>query len=118
MSDQENIPVFERRKSDPLMILLTELREGQVEIHKQLEAHRAEVPTRLSQALEQLVADAFPESDPDGHRRHHEVLIRKAEVRAEFWQKINIELAKYGLIGFIGWAVIALWQKFLTGPHP
>ncbi|MGB4817556.1 MAG: hypothetical protein WBP33_00455, partial [Saprospiraceae bacterium] len=59
---------------------------------------------------------AFPRGDPDAHRLHHELAIRKAEASASFWQTLATELAKYGLIGFIGWAGYALWKAFLAGP--
>lgn len=74
-----------------------------------LSAHRDE--------LKAVVTSAFPEGDADGHRRHHEAVIKAAEERADFWKTMRKELGKYGLVGFTGWAAYALWQSFLQGPH-
>lgn len=63
------------------------------------------------------IAAGFPDSDPIGHRRYHEVEIRRAEERAQFWGKLRLELTKWGLIGFIGWAAVSLWNEFLKGPR-
>lgn len=63
-----------------------------------------------------LLAKGFPNDDPAGHRMAHEALISAAEARRDFWQKLRFELAKYGLIGFAGWALYALWGAVLHGP--
>ena len=74
---------------------------------------------RLDQITEQVqqlaelthkLAAGFPGDDPGGHRVYHEAVIRKIEARAEFWQKMTFDLAKYGIIGLAGWAFVALWQ--------
>jgi hypothetical protein len=63
------------------------------------------------------MADAFPEADPVGHRKHHEAVIKAAEDRAAFWAKMRFELTRWGLIGFVAWAGTQLWQAALQGPH-
>lgn len=60
---------------------------------------------------------AFPNDDPDGHRRFHEAEIRRAEARAEFWEKMRFEVVKWGLFGFLGWAAYQLWIAFIHGPQ-
>lgn len=56
------------------------------------------------------LARGFPNDDPDGHRRAHEALIRKAEARARLYEKLLEELAKKGLWALLVLFGIALWQ--------
>lgn len=66
--------------------------------------------------LETVMIRAFPDGDPEGHRRHHEAVVRAAEARAEFWAKMRFALSQWGLLGFLGWAAYQLWLAFLQGP--
>jgi len=118
--------------------MATEFTEFKNEVHKSLDrlersitynhATQTESIERATKAAEQAkdsvkeavteaMSAAYPDGDPDGHRRYHEASIRKAEESAQFWAKMKLELTKYGLFGFIGWATYALWQSFLQGPH-
>lgn len=106
-------PIDRRTPSSELLILVQEVRANQVEISAKLES----VPSDIAKALAILMKDAFPEGDPDGHRKHHEAVIKAAEEKAEFWTKMRYEITKYGLIGFIAWAGGYLWLGFLQGPH-
>ncbi|MCE4544588.1 hypothetical protein [Caballeronia sp. PC1] len=56
------------------------------------------------------LASGFPDNDPDGHRRAHEALIRKAEERAQFYADLRSELAKKGVWAVLVLLGIALWQ--------
>lgn len=62
------------------------------------------------------VEAGFPDGDPGEHRRYHEALIQRIKARGEFWSKLSFELAKWGFIGFLGWALLQLWPAFLKGP--
>lgn len=57
----------------------------------------------LQVAIERIddLARGFPDGDPEGHRRAHEALIRKAEARARLYEKLLEELASKGLWAFI-----------------
>ena len=57
----------------------------------------------------------FPNDDPDGHRLYHEAVIETERARKEFWQRLTFELAKWWLLGFIGWSATQLWAGFLRG---
>lgn len=72
---------------------------------------------REETSLKECMLSIVPGGDVDGHRRHHEALIKRAEESAEFWSTMRKEIGKYGLIGFIGWAGFYLWQAFLMGPR-
>lgn len=68
-------------------------------------------------AVKEAMASAFPAGDPDGHRRHHEAVIKQAEEQAALFKKMREALMQYGLLGFVGWAFYSLWNSFLQGPH-
>jgi hypothetical protein len=63
----------------------------------------------LAEAIANIMNKAFPEGDSSGHRIHHEMAIKAAEAKAEFWEKMRFEIFRWGLIGFIGWVVVSLW---------
>lgn len=77
-----------------------------------LEAHIGEE----TRQIERFMA-GFPDGDPLAHRSAHETWIEESVARKEFWKKMKFELAKWGLFGFLGWAVYQLWAGFLKGPH-
>lgn len=67
-----------------------------------------------AQRLESI-ASGFPSGDPARHRRYHEAEIKRIEARAEFWSKLCLSVTQWGLLGFLGWAAVSLWQEFLKG---
>lgn len=61
------------------------------------------------ESLEQCV----PNGDFDGHRRYHEAIIVKMEARAKLWQDVSASVAKWGIIGALGWFGYAVWHEFI-----
>jgi hypothetical protein len=53
---------------------------------------------------------AFPDNDPDGHRRYHEAIIASIEDRGAFYRTLRDELAKKGLWALVIVVGLALWQ--------
>lgn len=51
---------------------------------------------RLDEKVDRVLA-GFPDGDPDGHRRFHEVMIRKAEAREKFWNDMSAKLIERGV---------------------
>jgi hypothetical protein len=100
---------FVERRKDATSVLVVMVQQ----IHDNVTA----LDSKLTDGMKTLREDAFPEGDADGHRRHHEAVIKEAEDRAKFWQTMRIKLAEWGLIGFAAWAIYSLWQSFLQGPH-
>lgn len=47
------------------------------------------------------LAKGFPDGDPEGHRRAHEALIKRAEERAALYRALREELVKRGVLAFI-----------------
>lgn len=78
---------------------------------------QAQVGERL---LNELIArvdglyHAFPEEDPTGHRRYHDAITEKIRARAEFYQKLHVELASKGIWALIGVLALALGSYIKT----
>lgn len=70
----------------------------------------------LKAEIRQAATDAFPDGDPIEHKKYHLSLIRQADSKTAFWDKMRFELTRWGLIGFLGWVVYQLWVAFLHGP--
>ena len=100
-----------------ILSVVREVLANQRDLDHKLSAHMVEETKEIADMIAKLSAAAFPAGDPGGHRRHHELVIKAAEERAEFWSKMRVALGQYGLLGFAGWAFYALWNAFLQGPH-
>lgn len=117
------IPTVEQRAADrratshELLELVREIHANQIESDKRLMAHMQDEPIKMAEEIARLMAKAFPAGDPDGHRRHHELVIRQAEAKTEFWSKMVFELTRWGLIGLAAWLVHAAYKHFLAGSN-
>jgi hypothetical protein len=63
-----------------------------------------------------IIAHAFPNADPDGHRAAHDAWIRKAEAQAKFWETLYTTLRIGGVVSLLGFLLMAGWAAFLKGP--
>lgn len=116
---QDPSPVnVERRISDLTAVLgiVTQVHTRLEQIDDKLTQHVHNETTELANEIARVLLRAFPGGDADGHRRHHELAIQKAEASTKFWQTMSTEISKWGLLGFLGWAGFALWKAFLAGP--
>lgn len=102
----------DRRNQDALLGMVAAVLEEQRQVAKDLALH---LSTETGKLKELFIA-AFPGDDPSSHRRWHEADIKRIEERAEFWKLMRTETAKWGLLGFLGFAVVAIWNHFLKGP--
>jgi hypothetical protein len=94
----------ERRKGDANMEIVKQ-------IFKEVKAVRQDLQEQRG-----YMSRAFPGDDPDGHRAAHEASIKKTESSARFWNELYSSVVKWGVIGILGFAVIAIWKSFLIGP--
>jgi len=112
---------FNDRRKDSLMSVLLELvkqiNTSQKELDKKLTRHMTDETDELALAITKLMKEAFPEGDPDGHRRHHELVIQRAEEKAKFWQEMRVAGAKWAGLGILSFLVAAAWSQFLKGPN-
>ena len=117
MHQDDTQPVeYRRRESDALLLHIQELQKNVKTLDEKMTYHHGIFRSAVEESVELVYVSAFPDGDPLGHRRHHELVIKKEEERAAFWTKMKEEIFKWGLIGFLGWAVFYLWQAFLKGP--
>lgn len=116
--EQRLIQLRADRTADPMMQILMEIAKTLDELKDEHKDTRSMIEDHMKgeDHLLEVVKSAFPGDDPEGHRRYHEALIEEAVQRKEFWRKLIFELAKYGLLGFVGWALIQLWSGALKGP--
>ena len=70
----------------------------------------------IEKAVNKAMHSAFPDGDPELHRLAHEAEMKRIEARGNFYRTLQTEVAKWGLIGLIGWGALALWHSFLQGP--
>ena len=125
MSEGEAIVLQDQRKSDrrgsdymqTVLSLLNRIHDSHVELDKKLTKHMTEETDELAKAITKLMGDAFPEGDPDGHRRHHELVIKQAEEKAKFWSEMRVAAAKWAGLGLLAFAATSMWTNFLKGPH-
>ena len=119
MSAQPSVPFsVERREEDKvLLVLIREVLSNQHELDTKLSAHIDREETMLLEATERLTKTAFPDGDPDGHRRAHEAWIKSQEQKAEFWEKMKTEVYKWGIIGVLGFLATAAWVALTKGPR-
>ena len=106
-----------RRDASAAIIHLIEALTQQVHaMSEKLDKHDSNMETTRAEIISKLLAECFPDGDHEGHRRYHESVIAAAKERAAFWKKMREELQRWGLFGFLGWALYALWTAFLQGP--
>ncbi len=120
MMRQEDAPMaieYRRRESDAILLHVQQVDANVKALDDKMTYHHAIFREEVQKSVESVFERSFPDGDPEGHRRHHELVIQREEERVKFWLTMRVELAKYGLVGFVGWAVYALWNAFLQGPH-
>ena len=116
MSDRTGVFFREERRKQPSSALVVMVQQ----IHENVTSLRGELNDGLAAQktdLQDVLVRAFPEGDAAGHRRHHEAVIKAAEKRAKFWTDMAASVAKWGLVGLVGWMVNLAWQGLLQGPH-
>jgi hypothetical protein len=116
--------VMKERRNDAsaaLIHLVDALTQQVHAMNDKLDAHMAAQAVERKTIIEDLIKRAVPEGDLDGHYNYHHAAIEAQRKKAEFWDKMKYELVRWGLIGFIAWAILffgnAAWLRVLEGPH-
>lgn len=99
-----------------ILDILMQIHANQLLMDKKLEDHMRDEVQEIGEQIGVYMASAFPGGDPGGHKKHHEALIEKAAASAAFWKDLRNSVAKWGVLGFLGWVVLSLWSQFLHGP--
>ena len=99
--------VTERRKSsEDLVTLIQEMFVEIREIRDEGRAMRKDLKQHIQDEAV-MVNHAFPDGDVDGHRMAHAAWIKKAEQQAKFWEEMRSSVAKWGVIGVLGFLLMA-----------
>lgn len=116
----------DRRKPDPQIEFLTSILQSVQGLHAKiadLEDLRYSIGT-LTNTVEDHIADensickaAFPSGDPDGHRRYHEALLKKAENEAELVMEAKKKLVGLGIPAII-FAIAVVLVFYWNGHMP
>lgn len=93
-----------------LVQLLSELRDGQLDMMASFEALSVKV-TQHDGATSHLMT-AFPAADVDGHRRYHESVIEWRELRNKLVREALTKMVGAGVLAALGWLGLAFWQAF------
>lgn len=95
---------------------LQEVKTTQKKMGDTLTDHINTEPQEWAEQLSMMMKSAFPNGDPDGHRKAHEDDMAAIAARADFWRKMLFEVTKYGLFGVLGWLAYTVWAAFVQGP--
>ncbi len=98
---------IDKRTTDPEIVAL--LRALFVEVG----AMRTELRTHVADE-KSVLANAFPGSDPEGHKKAHEAWIKKAEASAAFWEDMRKSASKWGILGVLGFIATSAWWYTVT----
>ena len=111
-------PFVERRSNnDQALYFLLETVHNKIDaLDQKLTIHIHDETLMLAEEIAKLMVKAFPYGDPDSHRAEHEANRKIIEEKAKFWTTMKTELARWGLIGFCGICLVALWKYILAGP--
>lgn len=120
----EPMIVRQERRSDAsaaLIHLVDELTQQVHRMNDKMDAHMAAQAGERKAIIDDLIKRAVPDGDLEGHHDFHAAAIAAERKRGEFWDKMKFELTRWGLFGFIAWALLffgnAFWLKLLEGPH-
>lgn len=108
--------VERRADVSALLMMLQRVHEDVQVLDRKLTEHTATELTNITEMVRDLMADAFPGGDANGHRKAHEADMKAITDRADFWKKMLFEVSRYGLFGVLGWLVYAAWVALLAGP--
>ena len=110
-------PVMERRADNQVILMMVRAMHKDVSmLRDDLRKHMTDETDELAEAVASILKRAFPNEDPDGHRKAHEEQMDILQGRAKFWKSISYEVTKYGLFGVLGWLAYTVWTAFLLGP--
>lgn len=105
----------ERMGGMALAEMLGGMHELQIENGRKIDA----IIERNQQAdarIAKLVA-GFPDGDADAHRRYHEAIIERIELRNKIVREALIKVAGSGFLAGAAWLAYAIWQGFIAQVH-
>jgi len=100
----------ERMGGQPLVALLTEMRDNQLDLRADVEQFSKKV-AELQESTAMLLS-GFPANDVDGHRRYHESVIEWRELRNKLVRDLLMKAAQATFMGALGFLALAAWKAF------
>ena len=70
----------------------------------------------LIKSLQGTIVKAFPDGDPETHRRLHEEWSDKDKAEREMWAKLKQNTINWGVIAILSWVGLVVWGAFVQGP--
>lgn len=120
----QEMPIFKANPVSEVTVLLSLLHDdvktvkvGITALDTRLSNHMKDETLELAEAIASIMNKSFPEGDPLGHRKHHELSIKAAEDKAAFWKRMRDEVTRWGLLGVLGWLSFVAWTAFIKGPR-
>ncbi|MFZ2287604.1 MAG: hypothetical protein WAV93_11515 [Bacteroidales bacterium] len=95
----------ERRSEDREVIEL--VREMFVVVRQMRQELAARILTE-----DHIVAQAFPNGNIHDHSAWHSATTQKEKAKAAFWDDMAKSVAKWGLLGTLGFLAVAAWEHF------
>lgn len=59
----------------------------------------------------------FPAGDYDGHRRYHEAVIERMELRNKLVREALTKAVQASTLAALGWVAVAMWNYFKLSVH-
>lgn len=101
-----------QRTEDAILLHIKELQTSHKELSAKMNYHHAIFREEVEKSVNSVFERAFPDGDPEGHRRYHEASIKAAEGRAKFWNEMALAGAKWAGLGALGFIATAIWIAF------
>ena len=109
-------PFTDRMDRDAIILLLRVVHDKIEAMDVKLTRHIHDETLTLAAEIAHLMNQSFPQGDPSGHRTYHESQMAAIADNAAFWKAMRNEVSKWGILGVLGFIVIAAWKHFLEGP--
>ena len=84
--------------------------------HAENRTDTADFKREVREKLDEL-RSAFPDEDPEGHRRFHDALIAESEARKAFWSDLRARLLEKGIWAVVVFLATAAWFYLIRGPQ-
>ena len=106
-----------RVEAEAVLLHIQELQLSVKELKSQMTYHHEIFRGEVEKSVEKVYVSAFPDGDPTGHRRHHELVIQREEERIAFWHEMRMAAAKWAGLGILGFLAAAVWIAIKTEAH-
>ena len=106
-----------RAESDATLLLIKNVDSAIKALDKKMTYHHEIFREEVEKSVEKVYVSAFPDGDPTGHRKHHELVIQREEERIAFWHEMRMAAAKWAGLGILGFLGTAVWIAIKTEAH-